>query len=367
MKNRRCPRCQKHYASPARYCTDDGTPLVEVSFTADSAPPPRTAGTGLRISATRARLSDADRPAVGLADAERYSSLSGTVLDGRYEIGQKIGEGGMSWVYRAVEQDTGRSLAIKVLPPRLIRDRDSADRLRREAEIATRFEHPNVCPILRLGETADGTLYLVMPFLAGETLGDYEGRVREVGVQEGIPILAQVCRGLQHAHDLGVIHRDLKPENVMLVPDGIGGESWRAVVMDFGLAKERKAGPEVARLTQTGIVLGTPEFMSPEQIRGRVLDGRSDVYAMGILAFELFTGELPFTGKNAQEMMVARLRGLPRLLRSVRPGLPGRLEATINRALALAPDDRYQSMEELAVAFESVLRVSVLARLFGRR
>src|SRR5690606_11366671 len=157
----------------------------------------------------------------------------GTVLDGRYEIGQKIGEGGMSWVYRAVERDTGRSLAIKVLPPRLVRDRDSADRLRREAEIATRLEHPNVCPILRLGETADGTLYLVMPFLAGETLGDYEGRVREVGVQEGIPILAQVCRGLQHAHDLGVIHRDLKPENVILVPDGVGGESWRAVVMDF--------------------------------------------------------------------------------------------------------------------------------------
>ena len=190
--------------------------------------------------------------------------------------------------------------------------------------------------------------------------------MRDVDVAEGVRILVQVCHGLQHAHDLGVIHRDLKPENVMLVPDLVIGEPPRAVVMDFGLAKERRAGPEVVQLTQTGIVLGTPEFMSPEQIRGRALDGRSDVYALGVLAFELFTGELPFTGKNAQEMMVARLRGLPRSLRSVRAGLPGRLEAVIERALALAADDRYQSMTELAAAFEGVLQTGVLARLFRR-
>ena len=134
-----------------------------------------------------------------------------------------------------------------------------------------------------------------------------------------------MCRGLQHAHELQIIHRDLKPENVMLVPDGTGdgGEPrYRAVVMDFGLAKERRAGPEVAKLTATGIVLGTPEFMSPEQIRGKPLDGRSDVYALGILAFELFTGQLPFAGKSAQETMIARLRGSPAKLRDLRPELP---------------------------------------------
>jgi serine/threonine protein kinase len=363
LKNRRCPRCQKHFAAPARYCTVDGTPLVEVSF---AAPPTPRAAPALRISAARPRLSDADRPEATAADAARFRSFSGTLLDDRYEIGQKIGEGGMSWVYQAVERGTGETLAIKVLPPRLTRDRDSAERLRREAEIATRFDHPNVCPILRLGETADGVLYLVMPFLPGETLGDYEGRVREIEVAEGIHILVQVCHGLQHAHDLGIIHRDLKPENVMLVPEGIAGETRRAVVMDFGLAKERRADPQVVQLTQTGIVLGTPAFMSPEQIRGRMLDGRSDVYALGVLAFELFTGELPFTGKNAQEMMVARLRGMPRSLRSVRPALPGRLESVISRALALAADDRYQSMTELAAAFESVLQAGVLARFFRR-
>ena len=139
----------------------------------------------------------------------------------------------------------------------------------------------------------------------------------------GVPLLVQMCRGLQHAHDLQIIHRDLKPENVMLVPDDKGPGGVRAVVMDFGLAKERRQEPEVAKLTATGIVLGTPEFMSPEQIRGKALDARSDVYALAIVAFEMFTGQLPFQGRNAQEMMIARLRGKPKLLREVKPRSAG--------------------------------------------
>ena len=136
--------------------------------------------------------------------------------------------------------------------------------------------------------------------------------------------------------------------------------------MDFGLAKERRAGPEVAKLTATGIVLGTPEFMSPEQIRGKPLDGRSDIYALGVLAFELFTGQLPFAGKSAQETMIARLRGSPAELRDVRPELPAKLEAVIQRCLAIDPAERYQSMEELAHAFESMVAVGVFGKLFRR-
>ena len=277
----------------------------------------------------------------------------------------------MSWVYQAEDTQSGRTVAIKLLPPRLARDRSAVERLRREAEIADRFEHPNVCPILAFGYTGDGALYLVMPFLKGETLSDYELRTRAVSVADGVRILSQVCRGLQHAHDLGVIHRDLKPENVMLVPESRGGlqaaPASRAVVMDFGLAKQRRAGAEVVKLTQTGIVLGTPEFMSPEQIRGRPLDGRSDIYAVGVLAFELFTGELPFTGKNAQETMMARLRGLPRRLRDLRPDLPARLESVIARALALAPEERYQSMNEFADALDRLAAGGPISRLFRRR
>ena len=269
----------------------DGTPLVEVSFAAPPTPPPAPA---IRISAARPRLSDADRPQAPAADAARFRSLSGTVLDDRYEIGQKIGEGGMSWVYRAVERGTGADLAIKVLPPRLTRDRDSAERLRREAEIATRFDHPNVCPILRLGEAADGVLYLVMPFLPGETLGDYEGRVRDVDVAEGVRILVQVCHGLQHAHDLGVIHRDLKPENVLL-------QAGQPVIADFGIALAvTQAGG--TRVTQTGLSLGTPQYMSPEQATGdRTIDARSDIYSLGAMTYEMLVAILRTSGARRRQ------------------------------------------------------------------
>jgi serine/threonine-protein kinase len=217
------------------------------------------------------------------------STLSGKTLDRRYRVGKRLGEGGMSYVYRAEELESGRQVAVKILLPRLSRDPASVERLRREATIAMRLDHPHVCPILRLGETAEKLIYLVMPFLEGEPLSEHETRRGPFPVSEGVPLLVQMCHGLQHAHELQIIHRDLKPENVMLVPVRPGGtDEYRAVVMDFGLAKERRAGPEVAKLTATGIVLGTPEFMSPEQIRGKPLDGRSDVYALGVLAFELF-------------------------------------------------------------------------------
>src|SRR6185295_4903717 len=162
---------------------------------------------------------------------------------------------------------------------------------------------------------------------------------------------------------LHIVHRDLKPENVMLVPDRAVPGGTRAVVMDFGLAKERTAEPEVVKLTQTGIVLGTPEFMSPEQIRGKPLDGRSDVYAVGVLAFEMFTGRLPFAGKTPQEMMLARLKGEPLRLRAVRPELPAKLEEVVAKSLAAEPAERYQSMGELGAALASV---TATTGVFGR-
>jgi serine/threonine-protein kinase len=272
----------------------------------------------------------------------------------------------MSYVYRAEELETGRQVAVKILLPRLSRDPASVERLRREATIAMRLDHPNVCPILRLGETADRLIYLVMPFLEGEPLSEHETRRGPFSAAEGVPLLVQICAGLQHAHELQIIHRDLKPENVMLVPHQEDGEEYRAVVMDFGLAKERRAGAEVAKLTATGIVLGTPEFMSPEQIRGKPLDGRSDVYALGVLAFELFTGQLPFPGKSAQETMIARLRGTPAKLRDVRPELPAKLEAVLLKALAIDPAQRFGSMDEMAHALDAAVASGMLSRLFRR-
>jgi serine/threonine-protein kinase len=136
--------------------------------------------------------------------------------------------------------------------------------------------------------------------------------------------------------------------------------------MDFGLAKERRQEPEVAKLTATGIVLGTPEFMSPEQIRGKPLDPRSDIYALAILAFEMFTGQLPFQGRNAQEMMIARLRGKPKLLREIKPDLPARLETVLAKAMSLEPGDRYASMQAFAEAIEGAEESGVFAKLFRK-
>ena len=294
------------------------------------------------------------------------TTLAGQTLDRRYRVGKRLGEGGMSYVYRAEEIETGRHVAVKILLPRLSRDPASVERLRREATIAMRLDHPNVCPILRLGETADRLIYLVMPFLEGEPLSEHETRRGPFSAGEGVALLVQICRGLQHAHELQIIHRDLKPENVMLVPQQADGQEYRAVVMDFGLAKERRAGAEVAKLTATGIVLGTPEFMSPEQIRGKPLDGRSDVYALGVLAFELFTGQLPFPGKSAQETMIARLRGAPAKLRDVRPEFPAKLETVLLKALAIDPAERFGSMDEMAHALDATVSSGVLSRLFRR-
>lgn len=355
MSNRRCPRCQTTYDAPARFCVKDGSLLVETASPTDS----RSGG---RVDNAR------EDPAVGPADrlSASLGSLTGQILDQRYQIDRKLGEGGMSYVYQAQEIGTEKAVAVKILIPRLSRDPASVERLRREATIATRLNHPNVCPILRLGETPERLLYLVMPYLEGEPLSEHEARRGPFPVAEGIPLLVQVCQGLGHAHELQIIHRDLKPENVMLVPDPADPTGFRAVVMDFGLAKERRAGPDVVKLTATGIVLGTPEFMSPEQIRGKPLDGRSDVYALAILAFELFTGQLPFTGKSAQETMIARLRGAPLPLRAVRGDLPAKLEAVISRALSVNPAERYGSMAELAHALEASTSPGVLGRLFGR-
>ena len=337
MSERRCPKCGSVYADTARFCPKDGSMLVEVQAKPAS-PASSTSGTGVRTPAT---------PGKG-PGLDRASTLSNQILDARYQVMKKLGEGGMSYVYLAKEISSGAIVAIKVLSPRLASDKSSVERLRREAGLAMRLDHPNVCRILRLGESEDGLIYLVMPFLKGELLSDREVRGGPMDIPLGVALLQQVCAGLHHAHELQIIHRDLKPENIMLVAEDGGGD--KAVVMDFGLAKERRADPAIAKLTATGIILGTPEFMSPEQIRGKPLDARSDIYALGIVAFEMFTGKLPFQGRNAQEMMIARLRGRPTPIRQLRADTPPAVEQALAKALQTSPDDRFTSALEFAEA-----------------
>jgi eukaryotic-like serine/threonine-protein kinase len=341
MSERRCPKCGSVYTdTQARFCPKDGSMLVEIQSkksASPAAPPASGSGTGARTPLPP-----------GKAGLDRASTLTNQILDARYQVMKKLGEGGMSYVYLAKEISSDETVAIKVLSPRLASDRSSVERLRREAGLAMRLDHPNVCRILRLGESDDGLIYLVMPFLKGELLSDREVRGGPMDIALGVTLLQQMCAGLHHAHELQIIHRDLKPENVMLVSQDEKAE--RAVVMDFGLAKERRADPAIAKLTATGIILGTPEFMSPEQIRGKPLDARSDIYALGIVAFEMFTGKLPFSGRNAQEMMIARLRSQPQPIRTLRPDVPDVVEKALTKALQTSPDDRFMTAIEFGAA-----------------
>ena len=339
--SRRCPRCKIVYAGEARFCPKDGSPLVEMAGQENAAAPP---GDQMNGSKTVARKII---PKSG-ASLERAANLVNEVLDNRYRVNGRLGEGGMSFVYEATDVHTGKQLAIKVLSPKLSRDANSVQRLRREAGLAMRLKHPNVCRIQRLGETEDGLIYLVMPYLRGELLSDREGKVGQMKPDEGMAYLIQCCAGLNYAHQQNIIHRDLKPENIMLVRENDGSDT--AVIMDFGLAKQRQADPSMAKLTATGIILGTPEFMSPEQIRGKNIDARSDVYALGIVAFEMFTARLPFEGRSPQEMMIARLRGKPTPLRKFRADFPKKLEAVLMQSMATEPADRFPTALEFGRA-----------------
>ncbi len=353
MSFRRCPRCGTTFEGDARFCPKDGSPLIEVAGN-PAAPKPATP------SAAKTSVRKAVTPKASPA-LDRAGTLSNQILDARYQVARKLGEGGMSYVYEARELNSGESVAIKVLSPKLGADHSSVERLRREAGLAMRLDHPNVCRILRLGETEDGLIYLVMPYLRGDLLSDREVKQGPMSPDVAIPILAQVCAGLHHAHQLHIVHRDLKPENIMLEPNPAGGD--RAVVMDFGLAKENRAGSGLAKLTATGIILGTPEFMSPEQIRGKPLDARSDIYALGIVAFEMLTGKLPFQGRNAQEMMIARLRGAPIPLRQYRPDLSAGLEKVLMKSMDANPDSRYPDAREFGRALLDTLDAARAAPL----
>ncbi len=358
----RCPACGTQYADEAKFCTKDGSKLIPVRPSGDSPSSGLGAGTPARGTA------------MGRAEPPRAVSpmnLVDQVLDGRYRIVRKVGEGGMSFVYLANDTATNDRYAIKVLSAALSSDQNAMQRLKREASLGMRLAHPNVCHIIRMGETQDGLVYVVMPFVEGEILSDRNNRKGTLPLDEVTKFVSEIAAGLNVAHDLKIVHRDLKPENIMICKGEDGTE--RAVVMDFGLAKERRADAELQKLTATGIILGTPEFMSPEQLRGKPLDPRTDVYSLALMTYEMLTGKLPFTGRTQQEMMIARLRNEPVPLRQARTDLefPEGVERVLGKAMQRSPDDRYSTAIEFAreLATASGQKTGErggIGRLFGR-
>ncbi len=288
-------------------------------------------------------------------------AIVGRLFDGRYQVAKKIGEGGMALVYRASDTTTSEDVAIKILLPALTGDVTSMKRLRREAELGARLTHRNLCHITRIGET-NGLIYVVMPFLEGESLAVRVWRSGQLSLDATVSIVRDLAAGLHAAHELGVIHRDLKPENVMMVPSP--DRTDRAVVLDFGLHAESRDGDARTKLTMAGMIVGTPEFMSPEQMRGRELDRRSDVYSLAFMTSELLTGQPPFRGKTIGQMAMSRMKGELIPIRTQRPELkfPAAVESVLAKALAVDPAARYSTSLEFGEAFQRAAEPESLGR-----
>ena len=257
----------------------------------------------------------------------------------QYDIETEIGRGGMSIVYRALDRRLKRHVAIKVLPPEFAFDPAVRERFRREAQTAAQLNHPNIVPIHSVDEK-EGIAYFAMTLCDGDSLGQRLARRARPPVDEVRRVICEVADALAYAHLRGVVHRDIKPDNILL-----DRETGRALVTDFGIARAAEAG---SRLTVTGIAVGTPAYMSPEQAIGEhEIDGRSDIYSLGVVGYQMLTGVTPFVANNTPSMLMKHVSELPSPIARHRHDAPPDLSAAIERALAKRPDDRWQSAGEL--------------------
>jgi serine/threonine protein kinase len=280
--------------------------------------------------------------------------LVGTVFVGRYRILKCLGKGAMGAVYEAEHVKIGRRDAIKVLQASIARDPEATQRFLRGARNASQIRHPNVGAIYDFGETPDGLQYLAMEFVEGETLTGLIRREGPLDLMRSLHIVRQIAAGLQAAHEQGIVHRDLKPDNVMVGRTRSGADFVK--VVDFDIARGSKEG-EGMDVTRAGFVVGTPEYMSPEQLTGDKLDGRSDLYALGLIFFRMVTGALPFKGATAQELMVQRLTRDPLSLGETAPGrsFPAGLQGFFDRALARSAAERFPDALAFTEALAEVL------------
>ena len=305
-----CPTCGVEYADSERFCPQDGTPL-------------------------RSR--------------EAPESLVGSVIADRYHVLSKLGEGGMGQVYLAEHLRMKRKSAVKVMHPSMTSDADAIGRFHREAANACQIDHPNVAAVYDFGENGDGIIYLAMEYVEGSSLARLIQANGSLPVLRVADIVRQIADGLDAAHRLGIVHRDLKPDNILVGRHHDGRD--RVKVVDFGISKAARA--EGQSLTHSGQVIGTPDYMSPEQIGGEIAGRESDVYSLGIVAFNALTGELPFKASNAQSAMLLRLTERPRRLADVRGDIawPPQLQGVVDRALEMDVGRRYSMASQFAGDF----------------
>ena len=310
-----CPSCEREWPDDTKFCPHDGTVLR--------------------------------------ADVEA-GDLVGNLIAERYHVLEKLGEGGMGAVYLAEHVKMGLKVAIKVMSQRMANDVDAIARFHREAKNAARIKHPNVCSVIDFGETPDGLIYLAMDYIEGESLTSLLQREGALSPRRAAGILSQCCDALQAAHDLDIVHRDLKPDNIMIEKARDGSDFVK--IVDFGIAKAMMA-EDGQTVTKTGYIVGTPEYMSPEQVSGEVLDGRSDNYSLALVLFRMLTGSLPFRADTPQESLTSRLVTDPLKLKQAAPGFefPAQLQQLMDRALARSRDSRFSSAVEFGKSVDAVL------------
>jgi tRNA A-37 threonylcarbamoyl transferase component Bud32 len=283
-----------------------------------------------------------------VAIAERVIEIGQSV--GNYMVNAQLGEGGMGVVYLAEHPVIGRKVALKVIHPEYARNLEVVSRFITEAKAVNQIGHDHIVDITDFGTTPAGDFYFIMEYLDGVALGELIQRGPRFAPERALRICAQIADALQASHDHGVIHRDLKPDNIFLVPHGDDPDFVK--VLDFGLAKLVNPSPAATPTHNTGVglVLGTPYYMSPEQCEGIEIDHRADIYALGVILFEMLTGEVPFGGNSYRTIMLNQMTKAPPAARRIVPELPPALDAILSRALAKRPADRFQSMAELRAA-----------------
>ena len=334
----RCPHCGLPHDHDQRICPATGLALPNVLGPRSSRSP--------RAEIPKAPVVPRASPVVGVAEAQRSRrQLIGRVIGDKYGVKGLIGEGGMGAVYEAEHLAIGRLVAVKVLHPRHAQKRDASSRLHHEARVVGTIGHPNICEVYDIGRLDDGSPYLVMERLHGESLAQRiqrEGCVQHTDLSE---IMVQVLSALVVAHEKGIVHRDLKPDNIFL--SRRVGMSPIAKLLDFGISKACHIDDPAEGLTRTGMVMGTPYYMAPEQARGdRTLDHRVDLWAVGIVLYEALAGRRPFVARNYNALLVQILTSKHRPVTDCKPDVPRELSQIVDRALSKMREGRFQTARE---------------------
>jgi serine/threonine-protein kinase len=378
LARKSCPVCGRFYPGYANFCAFDRSSLASVQGATDhtvKTPLPTSTATQLAAQAPPvggetsdtitapvsawAKLSGtitpelADNATQDLLtmdeDGQPYSTLIGKTIDGKYLVQSVLGEGGMAIVYRAHHLQMERVVVIKVMQGWLTSNKTSVERFEREGKLTAKLNHPNIVAVYDVGSIDGREPYIVMEYIKGEALADRIHNGGPLDFDTTANIIIQICRGLEEAHSSGIIHRDLKPDNVLLQVKS-DRPDWVKIV-DFGISNMIQGAK---RLTKTGRMVGTPEYIAPEQLKDKPIDIRTDLYAVGIMIFEMLTGRVPFDGESAESILMKHLLEEPVPMATIRPELAGEnpFDPIVAKLLKKAPEERYQTAEELRHVLE---------------